>query len=450
MIIRQFAFAVTVLFALSVAGFAGSKPNIIIVMPDDIGFGDIASLGNPVVQTPSIDALKKESLLFTRYHVSARCSPSRATLMSGRHEFMGGVTHTQNLRERLSLDTVTLPQALKSAGYSTGLFGKWHIGSEGHYRPENRGFDEAFNLDGGGTPRLAPVIYHNGVRQKNLKGYATDLFFERAISWMDEKRKEEKPFFVYVAPNDAHGPFSGKHDLPNEDYKKYLGQHPEATENTAKVYWMVENIDSQIGDMLAKLDGWGIADDTLLIYIGSDNGSSTGWKVFNAGMKGHKGQPYQGGTRVPVFFRWPAGDIPSDVECGALTSQMDIMPTLLEIAGAPLTEQLKQQIEGRSLVPLLKDPTSTWAKRFLIHHVGAWEQGESAQSKYKRYAIQDERFSLVNNTELYDLEEDPAETRNVITEHPEIVKQLRSKYERWWTRVQPKMINEDAYVPRRN
>jgi len=156
--------ALTLLLAAS-TGFAedkpvylDSKPNIIIIMPDDIGYGDIASLGNPVVQTPNLDSLKRESLLFTQYHVSARCSPSRAVLMGGRHEFMSGVPHTQHGRERMSLDTVTLPQGLQSVGYTTGHFGKWHIGREKTYRPENRGFDESYGIEGGGTPKLSPRI----------------------------------------------------------------------------------------------------------------------------------------------------------------------------------------------------------------------------------------------------------------------------------------------------
>ena len=448
------AIALTLLLAAS-TGFAegaeakpskGSKPNIIVIMPDDIGYGDISSLGNPVVQTPNLDSLKRESLLLTQYHVSPRCSPSRAVLMGGRHEFMSGVTHTQHMRERMSLDTVTLPQALQSIGYITGHFGKWHIGREKNYRPENRGFDESYGIDGGGTHKLSPTIYHNGIRQKKKDGYATDMFFERAFAWMDQQRKEDAPFFVYIAPNDAHGPYTGLHNVPGDDYKKYLGKHPEVTEDTAKVYWMIENIDRHVGTMFSKLEDWQIADNTLVIYIGSDNGNSTGWRVFNAGMKGHKGQPYQGGTRVPVFFRWPAGNIPADAECSALTSQMDIMPTLLEITGAPLTDQIKQQVEGRSLVPMLKNPETDWDdNRHLVHHVGAWEQGQAAQSKHARVSIQNKRFTLVNNEELYDLQTDPGETENVIAEHPEVVDQLRTVYDRWWTRVQPRLVNEDAY-----
>jgi arylsulfatase len=200
--------------------------------------------------------------------------------------------------------------------------------------------------------------------------------------------------------------------------------------------------------MIKQLETWGIAENTLFIFIGSDNGASGTSKFYNAGMKGQKGHPYQGGTRVPVFFRWPGGGIEGGSESAALISQMDIMPTLLEITGTPMTDQLKQQVEGRSLVPMLKNPETDWEDdRHLVHHVGAWASGRAAQSKDARVAIQNKRFTLVNNEELYDLSIDPGETTNVIAEHPEVVDQLRSKYDQWWTRVQSRLVNEDAYQP---
>ena len=422
-----------------------SKPNIIIIMPDDSGYGNHSCFGNPVIKTPNVDALKKQSLLFTRYHSSARCSPSRAQLMGGRHEFMSGVTHTILMRERMSLDTITLPQALKKAGYTTGIFGKWHLGKEGPYRPENRGFDECWMYEKGA--RMAATISHNGKSQRMAGTYPTDLFFKKATEWIDVQRQAKTPFFVYLPPKSPHGPFKeDSSDMPNEDYKKFLGTHPEMTVQIAKIYWEVENIDRRIGEMIRQLEKWGIADETLFIFIASDNGASGTAQIHNAGMKKGKGQPYQGGTRVPAFFRWPGGGIKGGSESAALTSQMDIMPTLLEMTGAPLTEQIKKQVEGRSLVPLIKNPAADWDDdRHLVHHVGAWKQGQAAQSKHARVSIQNKRFTLVNNEELYDLKTDPGETENVIAEYPEVVDQLRSKYDQWWTKVLPRLVNEDAY-----
>ena len=427
-----------------------SKPNIIVIMPDDSGYGNHSCFGNPVIKTPNIDALKKESLLLTRYHSSARCSPSRAKLMSGRHEFMSGVTHTILMRERMSLDTITLPQALKTAGYATGIFGKWHLGNEGAYRPENRGFDVSWIYEKGA--RMTATISHNGKPQRMAGTYPTDLFFKKATEWIDVQRQAKKPFFVYLPPKSPHGPYKkDSSDMPNEDYKKFLGTHPEMTVQIAKIFWEVENIDMRVGEMIKQLETWGIADNTLFIFIGSDNGASGTSKIYNAGMKGQKGHPYQGGTRVPAFFRWPGGGIKGGVESTTLISQMDIMPTLLEITGTPMTDQLKQQVEGRSLIPILKNPATDWEDdRHLVHHVGAWARGQAAQSKHARVSIQNKRFTLVNNKngeELFDLKNDPGETKNVINEYPEVVAQLRAVYDQWWTRMQPRLVNEDAYQP---
>jgi len=367
--------------------------------------------------------------------------------MSGRHEFMGGVTDTRRMRERLSLDTITLPQALKTAGYATGFFGKWHLGNEGPYRPENRGFDECWIYEKGA--RMAATISHNGNSQRMAGTYPTDLFFKKATEWIDVQRQAKTPFFVYLPPKSPHGPFKeDSSDMPNEDYKKFLGTHPKMTVGIAKVYWEVEHIDMRIGEMIKQLETWGIADNTLFIFMGSDNGGSRGPEIHNAGMRGWKGSAYQGGTIVPAFFRWPGGGLKGGSESSALTSQMDIMPTLMEIAGTPLTDQLKKQIEGRSLVPILKNPAADWEdNRILVHHCGGWEPGDAAVSKHARVSIQNKRFTLVHNEELYDLKADPGETNNVIAEHPEVVEQLRKIYDKWWIRMQPGMVNEDAYQP---
>jgi arylsulfatase A-like enzyme len=446
--------AVAFLFILG-ATLHAAKPNIILVMPDDVGYGDYACLGNPLMRTPAVDAFKKESLLFTRFHVSPTCAPCRSALMSGRHEFKNGVTHTILERERMSLKTFTLPQLLKTVGYTTGIFGKWHLGDEEAYRPENRGFDEVFIHGGGGigqtypgscgdAPRntnINPALWHNGKFEKTT-GYCTDLFFGQAIRWMGAKNDAKQPFFAYIPLNAAHGP----HVLPREYYQQYLGKTG-VDEDTAKFFGMIENVDTNFGKMLAKLKEWGIEDNTLVIYLGSDNGGTAGLKIFNAGLKGSKGTAYQGGTRTPAFFRWPAGGIPAGAECHALTAHLDLFPTLAEIAGATPTAALNQQVEGRSLLPLLKDPKATWPDRILVHHVGRWAQGKVEESKYAKCAIQNSRFTLVENSQLYDLVADPGETRNVIAEHPDVIAELRGAYEKWWAEVRPLLVNEEIIGP---
>ena len=227
------------------SGAAETQPNIILVMPDDVGYGDYACLGNPIMRTPSVDAFKRQSLLFTQFHVSPTCSPCRSALMSGRHEFKNGVTHTILERERMSLKTFTLAQMLKSVGYTTGIFGKWHLGDEEAYRPESRGFDEVYIHGGGGigqtypgscgdapnNTNIDPALWHNGKFEKT-KGYCTDLFFGQALRWMDAKRQAKQPFFAYIPLNAAHGP----HVLPEEYYQQYLGK-ARSERGDGKILW---------------------------------------------------------------------------------------------------------------------------------------------------------------------------------------------------------------------
>jgi arylsulfatase len=445
-----------VLFCFCVAEeLRAEKPNIILVMPDDVGYGDYSCFGNPVLRTPSVDAFKEQALVFTQFHNSPTCAPTRSALMSGRHEFKNGVTHTILERERMSLATFTLPQLLKSVGYTTGIFGKWHLGDEDAYQPGNRGFDEVYIHGGGGigqiypgscgdapgNTNINPTLLHNGTFEKT-QGYCTDLFFQQAIDWMDTKRTTQQPFFAYIPLNAAHGP----HVLPREYYEHYLGK-PQVSEEMARFFGMIENVDKNFGVLLQKLKQWQIEENTLVIYMGSDNGGTAGTKLFNAGMRAGKNTPYQGGTRIPCFFRWPAGGIPAGAECDALTAHIDIFPTLAEMTGATVPSAHNTQVEGRSLLPLLKNPKSEWPDRYLVHHIGRWKKGKAAESKFANCAIQNSRFTLVNNKELYDLKSDPGESKNIIHDHPEVVTTLRTQYDRWWNEVQPLLVNENVVGP---
>lgn len=430
------------------------RPNIVLVMADDVGYGDFSCLGNPIIQTPSVDAFAKQAVRFTDFHVSPTCAPTRAALMTGRHEFKSGVTHTILERERLSLKATTLAQVLKSKGYATGVFGKWHLGDEADYQPGRRGFDEVFIHGAGGIGQtyagsggdapdnsyFNPAILHNGTFEKTT-GYCTDVFFRQAMNWIDQERRRDKPFFAYITPNAAHAPL----DCPEAYAKRHVGQVPE---NVAKFYGMIENIDDNFGALIAKLKAWGLENNTLVIFM-TDNGGTAGTRTYNAGMRGSKGTPYQGGTRVPSFWRWPAG-FQGDAEVDRLTAHIDILPTLAEMAGIPLTEPLRKQVEGRSLLPLLKNPKAEWSDRTLVTHVGRWNRGQVEQAKHVNSSIRNGRFTLVKNTELYDLKADPGETKNVIAGHPEVVASLRSAYDAWWRDVLPCLENEGAVGPKVN
>src|SRR5262245_36957029 len=291
---------------------AAERPNIVLVMTDDQGYGDLACHGNPIIQTPHIDAFYKQAARFTDFHVSPTCSPTRSALMTGRHEFKNGVTHTINERERLTLKAFTLAQLLKSAGYTTGIFGKWHLGDEADHQPNRRGFDEVFIHGAGGIGQtyvgscgdapgntyFNPAILHNGTFEKT-KGYCTDVFFAQATTWIDQQRQAGRPFFAYITPNAPHAPL----DCPPDYEAKYTGKVPA---DVAKFYRMMTNIDDNFGRLMAKLGQWQLERDTLVIFM-TDNGSATGSKTFNAGMREAKGSPFQGGTRVPALWRWPAG-----------------------------------------------------------------------------------------------------------------------------------------------
>lgn len=432
---------------------AGARPNIIVVMPDDVGYGDFACLGNTIIKTPALDALWAESVRFTDFHVSPTCAPTRAALLTGRHEFKNGITHTILERERLTLKATTLPQVLKAAGYTTGIFGKWHLGDERERWPDKRGFDEMFIHGAGGigqtypgtcgdapgNTNFNPAILHNGKFVKT-QGYCTDVFFRQAQTWIDAV-KERGPFLAYITPNAAHSPL----DVPEEYAARYRGKVPE---NVAKFYGMIENVDENMGRLLAHLKAAGLERNTLVIFL-TDNGGTAGVKLFNGGRRGTKGTAYQGGTRVPSFWRWPAG-FAGGRDVSALTAHVDVFRTLAELAGAKLSPEEEKQVEGRNLLPLLQSADAVWPDRFLVTHVGRWPKGKIEEWKYKGSSIRDSRFTLVANTELYDLQADPAETKNVLAEHPAEAAKLRAAYDAWWQEVQPHLENENAPAPKMN
>lgn len=434
------------------ADIAGKKPNIIFIITDDQGYGDLSATGNPILKTPNIDKLYQNAVRFSDFHVSPTCAPTRSALMTGRHEFRNGITHTINERERLTPDAVTLADTLKASGYTCGIFGKWHLGDEPDRWPTARGFDEMFIHGAGGIGQsypgscgdapnnsyFNPAILHNGKFVKTT-GYCTDVFFGQATKWIEEKNGKQ-PFLAWIATNAPHGPL-----IPRpEDEAKFTGKVPP---NVAKFFGMIHNIDENVGRLMAKLAELKIDRDTLVIYM-NDNGGTAGTKVHNAGMRGQKGSPWLGGTRALSIWHWPAQLKPADV--APLTAHIDFFPTIAEIAGAPLSDKAKAQINGRSLVPLLQNPSAEWADRMLVTHVGRWQKGQAAESKYANMSIRSTRFQLVNvgkggqkNWELFDVKADPGQEKNVIADHPEVVKEMEAFYDKWWAETLPLMVNEE-------
>lgn len=438
---------------------APQPPNIIFLLTDDQGYGDVSRHGNPVLKTPNLDRVHDEGVRFTDFHVSPTCAPTRSSLFSGKHEFKNGITHTIFERERMSLKTFTLAQALQTAGYTTGIFGKWHLGDEAPYQPGKRGFDETFIHGAGGIGQtydgscgdapgnkyLNPVILHNGVFEKT-KGYCTDVFFGQAIKWM-ESVKGKRRFFCYLPTNVPHAPLQ---EPPGYE-QLYVGKAPG---NAAKFFNMLANLDDNLGRLLAKLKEWGIEKDTLLIVM-NDNGGTGGVQVFNAGMHGSKGSPWEGGTRAMSFWRWPGTLTPADVT--KFAAHVDVYPTLAELTGAKVPAETVAQFDGRSLMPLLKNPNANWPERFLFTHVGRWAKGQAEQSKYSRCRVRNSQYSMVCDSrngakewQLFDLKADYGEEHDVAAQHPDIVKQFDAAYDKWWASILPCLENENAVGPKMN
>lgn len=432
-----------------------NQPNIILVMTDDQGYGDLGCHGHPFLKTPNLDKLYSQSTRFTDFHVSPTCAPTRSALMSGRVPFKNGVTHTILERERMALSSTTIAEVLKTAGYTTGIFGKWHLGDADAYQPDRRGFDEVFIHGGGGigqsypgtcadTPGngyFDPVIKHNNTFVQT-KGYCTNIFFQQGLSWIEQSK--DRPFFAYIVTNAPHSPY-----LVADKYKAmYEGKCPD---KSAAFLGMVTNIDDNMGLLMKKLDEWDLANDTLLIFM-TDNGSAAGARVYNYGMKGGKGTANEGGTRVPLFFRLP-GKIKAGVDVDRLARHYDMFPTLAKFAGAKIPKGYK--LDGRSLVPLIEDPKAEWKDRYTFFHKGRWSKkgapghwGEGNtdpdKAKYKGFAVRSEKWRLVGKGELYDIETDSGEQKNVAKENPKVVQEMLKAYDAWWDEVRPMMVNEDA------
>ncbi|AMV19738.1 arylsulfatase [Planctomyces sp. SH-PL14] len=438
---------------------AAPRPNIILIITDDQGYGDLACHGNPHVHTPNIDRLASESVRLTNFHVSPTCAPTRCALMTGRHEFRSGVTHTINERERMSLKATPYPQLLQKAGYRAGIFGKWHLGDQPEYQPGKRGFDEVFIHGAGGIGQtypgscgdapgnsyFSPAILHNGTFEKT-KGYCTDVFFSEALNWIDRQRSQG-PFYCHIATNAPHGPL----DCPEEYQKRY----PDLAPDLAKFYGMITNIDDNVGRLMAKLTEWKMDENTLVIFM-TDNGGTVGVKDFNAGMRGQKVTPWEGGIRVPSFWRWKGTWGPKEVP--ELTAHLDYFRTFCDLAGASIPEDVAGRLDGRSLIPLLSQPKADWPDRTLVAHMGRWERGKVEEAKYANCSIRNARYSLVSVPakprqpattpmwQLFDLQADPGQKTNIAESEPKVVESLSGAYDAWWTSILPELSNEDAPV----
>ena len=403
-----------------------AMPNVVLILTDDQGYGDLGCHGNDKIKTPNLDQMYKESVRFTQFYVSPLCSPTRASLMTGCYEWRSGIRATIEGRSLMNPDLYTIAEIFSAAGYRTGIFGKWHLGDNYPLRAMDRGFQESLVHGGGGigqTPDFwgntyfDPVLCHNG-RWRKFEGYCTDIFFNAAINFIEKNK--DRPFFVYIPTNAPHAPLQVDESYA-EPYRE-MG----LPDRLAKFYGMITNIDENIGRLIDKLKELNLEKDTIVIFM-SDNGGATGVRFYNAGMRGHKGTVYEGGIRVPCFIRWPGTLSPKDID--RIAAHIDILPTLLDACNIP--KPVGASFDGKSLLPLMLDEEIDWPDRVLF-----FQQGNIPDDQlYGNCAVRTQRYKLVNLKELYDMTIDPGEKNNIADEHPDIVEQMRKMYEEWYRDV---------------
>lgn len=412
--------------ATSLASGATKSPNVILILTDDQGYGDLSLYGNPHLKTPNMDAVGKEGVQFSQFQVCPVCSPTRSSLMTGRYNYRTGIVDTFLGRSMMYPDEVTVAEILRDNGYRTGIFGKWHLGDNYPMRSCDQGFQESLVIKGGGIGQPSdppgsgyfdPVLQHNGV-QKKYSGHCTDVFFDAATEWIE--RAGSKPFFAYIPTNAPHSPLVVSEQWSGPYAKMGLA------DDVAKVYGMIANIDWNLGKLTARLRAMGAERDTILIFMG-DNGSTGRSVRYNAGMRALKGTPYQGGIRVPFFVRWPGHLAPRTTD--RIAAHIDVLPTILDACGVKKPARL--QIDGKSLLSLADGSAKNWPDRMLFTQ---WHRGDQPEA-FRDSAVRTQRYKLINGKELYDLEADPAESHDIAAAHPDIVAELRKGYSEWFASV---------------
>lgn len=414
------------------------RPNVVFILTDDQGYGDLGCNGNSYIKTPNIDEMHAESVRFTDFHVGTTCAPTRSGLLTGHYCNSTGVWHTIGGRSLLREDEWTLPQALKENGYRTGHFGKWHLGDAQPFRPHERGFEISIFHGGGGVGNAPDywgndyfddTYFVNGEPQK-FEGYCTDVFFREGMKFIEEHKNEE--FFCYIATNAPHGPLNVE--------PKYIDMYRDAAPNEARArfYGMITNIDENVGKLREKLEELGIAENTIVIFM-TDNGTAAGISLdqdgfaeegicnYNAGMRGAKCWEYEGGHRVPFIMHYPELLGKQGRDISELTSYIDFMPTILDFCGVNPPED--RSFHGMSLKPLIEgNELPEIDQRIIVSDT----QRLARPLKWRRSCVMKGTWRLVNGNELYDISKDPSQRNNIIDQHKDKVPPLREAYEDWW------------------
>ena len=414
------------------------RPNVIIVITDDQGYGDMSCHGHPFLKTPNMDRLFNESVRLDNFHVSPNCAPTRAALLTGKYPARVGVWHTLQGRYLVNKNEITLAQVFEENGYNTSLIGKWHLGDNYPYRPQDRGFQEVLYHGGGGIGQnpdfwrntyFSDVFIRNGEYEFH-EGYCTDTWFDNAISYIQKHKSEKsgKPFFLQLATNAPHYPYFVE--------ERYAAPFREMgmDDSQARFLGMNVNLDENLGRLLKEVDNLELSENTIFIFMG-DNGSSgrdlprSGPFFYNAGMRGLKASKYDGGHRVFSFIRWPQGGLTGGRKVSKLTAHIDLMPTLIELCN--LSTRHVIDFDGKSIVPLLKGESTEWKERTLF----VQNQRVETPVKWRNSAVMTEQYRLIDGIELYDIINDPGQQRDISKSNPEIVKNLRSEYDLWWDHI---------------
>ncbi len=417
---------------------AAEKPNILLIMTDDQGYWDTGATGNPHISTPNMDRISAEGVSFPRFYAAPVCAPTRAGLMTGRYYLRTGLYNTRFGGDTMGKDEITVAELLKTGGYRTGIFGKWHLGKYPGYQPQDRGFDEFVGHYHGHIERyqFPDQIVHNG-EPVEARGYVSDLFADCAMDFMEHSSQTLKqPFFCYLAFNAPHSPWlldTSHYGQENGDklLMKYLEKGLPIRE--ARIYALVERVDINIGRILAKLDELELSKDTLVVFM-SDNGGVS--KYWQGDIRSNKASVYEGGVRVPFFARWP-GTIPAGSVVNGQGSHVDLLPTFCELAGVELPQD--RTIDGKSLVSLLKTGKGETHHEYVYH---TWDR--YFPNPEKRWSISDQRYKLLcqvgkdadtpsqSDWKLFDLQNDPHEDSNIAVKNQEIVERLRTEFLRWF------------------
>lgn len=452
---------------------AAERPNVVLIMTDDQGSGDFGVMGNPAIETPCIDAMARRSASMTTFYVSPVCSPTRSCLLTGRYNYRTRCIDTYVGRSMMDPAETTVAELLAGAGYATGIFGKWHLGDCYPMRAIDQGFEEALVHRGGGLAQPSeprennnrytdPILFHNG-QQVATSGYCTDVYFRAALEFIEKSHADKRNFFAYIATNAPHDPF---HDVPPELLQHYqqkrealaqliLNKLPpdklaKEIDDLARIAAMITNIDQNVGKLFDKLTELGVIENTLVIFL-VDNGPNR--MRYVGPRRGMKSEVHDGGVRSPLWLHWPAR-LQAGRSCDQLSAHIDVTPTILEACGVQPPADL--QFDGRSLLPLLEGRDVTWPDRTLViqSHRG------DVPVRYHHFMIRDQRWKLLHASgfgreqftgepvfELYDMQADPKESKNLVTEQPEVFQRLKQAYDKWFDDVSS--TRPDNYAPPR-